>query len=218
MPSMARCSPIHVPLSAAALRSIWQVCNASYFRNRLPPIEIQWSTRLTSSVGLFMSRVGPRDSRVLREERRDQGRVIRLSVPLLTGQSFEAIRSTLAHEMIHQWQFDVKKCRPSHGREFRRLMDMMNADGLGVTIYHALTGTAETRTKFAWRCGRCGHTYHRQRKTLSPARHRCGECLGPLREIAPLASRLQTRVAPAGGQVEHGTSTGMRPLQLPLAF
>ncbi len=215
---MARRSPITVPLSADALRSIWQVFNDAYFQNRLPPVEIQWSTRLTSSVGLFMSHVGPRDSRVLPEERHGKGRVIRLSVPLLSGQSVEEIRSTLAHEMIHQWQFDVKKCRPSHGREFRRIMDMMNADGLGITICHALTEEAEAFTKFAWRCGRCGHAYHRQRKTLSPKRHRCGECLGPLREMTLPASRLSIRTASAGRQAAHGDSQWVRPLQLTLAF
>ena len=116
---MALRTPISVPLSVEQLQSIWQELNASYFGNRLPAIEIQWSTRLTASAGLFRSRTGPRTSWVDPEERHGKGRVIRLSVPLLSGQSFEEIRGTLAHEMIHQWQFDVKKWCPSHGREFR---------------------------------------------------------------------------------------------------
>ena len=215
---MARRSPINVPLSADALQSIWHACNLSYFRNGLPPVEIQWSARLTASVGLFVSRTGPRDARVSSEERHGAGRVIRLSAPLLSGQSVATIRSALAHEMIHQWQFDVKQCRPSHGREFRRIMDMMNADGLGIAMYHALTEAVEAFTKFVWRCGRCGHTYRRQRNTLSPKRHRCGECLGPLRHIAPPASCAQTRAEPAGRQATHGAPKRVRPLQLVLPF
>ena len=108
------------PLSLEDLQTLWRSLNALYFDNRLPPIEIQWSTRLTSSVGLFVSRTGPRTLHVLPETCHGSGRVIRLSLPLLREQPLAEIRGTLAHEMIHQWQFDVKKCYPSHGREFRR--------------------------------------------------------------------------------------------------
>ena len=174
---------LHVPLSAEALHVLWEGLNVSYFQNRLPPIEIQWSTRLTSSAGLFVSQTGPRDARLLPAGRHGNGRVIRLSIPLLRDQSLLFVRDTLAHEMIHQWQFDVKKCRPSHGREFRRLMDVMNADGLNVSIYHTLTEAVEGFAKFTWRCVRCGYVYHRQRNTLSTRRHRCGQCSGPLQEI-----------------------------------
>ena len=180
---MALRTPITIPLSVEQLQTIWQALNELYFGNRLPSIEIQWSTRLTASAGLFRSRTGPRTSRVAPEERHGKGRVIRLSVPLLSGQSFEEIRGTLAHEMIHQWQFDVKKCCPSHGREFRRVMALMNADGLGITIYHTLAAEAPSSPKFTWRCAWCGHAYHRQRHTLSTKRHRCGWCRGPLQEM-----------------------------------
>ena len=187
---MARRIPINVPFSAEHLQSIWQELNEAYFQNRLPAIEIQWSIRLTSSAGLFRSRTGPRTSWVAPEERHGKGRVIRLSVPLLSRQSFEEIRGTLAHEMIHQWQFDVKKRCPSHGREFRRIMALMNADGLGITIYHTLGEEAKASPKFTWRCAWCGHAYHRQRNTLSTKRYRCGLCRGPLQEISGAPSRV----------------------------
>ena len=183
---MALRTPTTVPLSVEHLQTIWRELNGSYFQNRLPAIEIQWSNRLTASAGLFRSRTGPRTSWVEPEERHGKGRVIRLSVPLLSGQPFEEIRDTLAHEMIHQWQFDVKKWCPSHGREFRRIMALMNADGLGITIYHTLTNETPVPAKFTWHCTRCGHAYHRQRNTLSTKRHRCGLCRGPLQEISPL--------------------------------
>lgn len=187
---MAFHAPLDVPLSAEGLRSIWQALNASYFQQRLPAIEIQWSTRLTSSAGLFLSQTGPRTSRVAPEERHGKGRVIRLSVPLLRGRPLADIRTILAHEMIHQWQFDVKKWCPSHGREFRRIMALMNADGLEITIYHTLG--EEAIAKFTWRCVRCGHVYHRQRNTLSTKRHRCGWCRGLLQEISGTPSLMRT--------------------------
>jgi len=184
--NMALRTSSNVPLSVEHLQSIWRELNGSYFQNRLPAIEIQWSNRLKASAGLFRSRTGPRTSWVDPEERHGKGRVIRLSIPLLSGQPFEEIRGTLAHEMIHQWQFDVKKWCPSHGREFRRIMALMNDDGLEITIYHTLDNGAPVPAKFTWRCAWCGHAYHRQRNTLSTKRHRCGLCRGPLQEINAL--------------------------------
>ena len=183
---MALRTPGNLPLSVEHLQAIWHELNASYFGNRLPAIEIQWSNRLKASAGLFRSRTGPRTSWVAPEERHGKGRLIRLSIPLLSGQSFEEIRGTLAHEMIHQWQFDVKKWCPSHGPEFRRIMALMNADGLGITIYHTLAEETPVPAKFTWHCTRCGHAYHRQRHSLSTQRHRCGLCRGPLQEINAL--------------------------------
>ncbi len=193
-----------LPLSLEELQTMWSSLNASYFDNRLPSIEIQWSTRLTSSVGLFVSRSGPRTLQVSPETRHGTGRVIRLSLPLLREQPVAEIRGTLAHEMIHQWQFDVKKCYPSHGREFRRVMNLMNEDSLGITIYHALTKEVEALSKYTWQCQQCGREYHRQRKSLSPKTHRCGYCWGDLREISELTrwSRL------------HGDSKSKRQVSL----
>ena len=201
---MALRTPINVPLPVEHLQTIWRELNGSYFQNRLPAIEIQWSNRLTASAGLFRSQTGPRISWVGPEERHGKGRVIRLSVPLLSGQPFEEIRGTLAHEMIHQWQFDVKKWCPSHGREFRRIMALMNADGLGITIYHTLGEDARVSAKFTWRCAWCGHAYHRQRHSLSTKRHRCGLCRGPLREI--IARNVDEEPSPQPSPIGRGSS------------
>jgi predicted SprT family Zn-dependent metalloprotease len=184
------------PLKSEELQRMWGSLNALYFDARLPPIEIQWSTRLTSSVGLFVSETGPRTQHVSLETRHGAGRVIRLSLPLLRAQPLEEIRGTLAHEMIHQWQFDVKKCHPSHGREFRRMMKIMNQDGLGITVYHTLTKEVAALSKYTWECQKCGRAYHRQRKSLSSQTHRCGACWGELQEVSsgPSWSRLRGEV------------------------
>jgi predicted SprT family Zn-dependent metalloprotease len=110
-------------------------------------------------------------------------RLIRLSIPLLQDQPHEELIGTLAHEMIHQWQYDILKRRPDHGPEFHRMMAVMNRDGLGITIRHSLEKAVHALTKYTWRCTDCGRDYHRQRKTIRPGRHRCGECLGTLCEL-----------------------------------
>ena len=163
---------------------MWQKLAHRFFENRLPLITIEWSFRLTSSAGLFVSQVGPRSLWVSREFRQGAARVIRLSAPLLREQSEDELRRTLAHEMIHQWQFDIRKHRPSHGAEFREMMDRMNAEGLGVSIRHRLEKAVQSRNRFSWQCLQCGMAYHRQRRTIIPARHICSRCRGKLVEVA----------------------------------
>ncbi|MGQ0810773.1 MAG: SprT-like domain-containing protein [Nitrospiraceae bacterium] len=168
------------------LQRLWAELNARYFQRALPSIEIAWSRRLTASAGMFVSRVGPRD----RIDHSSGRREIRLSLPLLPHLSDgnatieQDILNTLAHEMIHQWQFDVLKRRPDHGRTFLRKMTEMNRSGLvGITLYHSLGQAVQTLISYAWRCRQCGHVYRRRRRSIHPHRHRCGACHGPLGEV-----------------------------------
>ncbi len=176
--------------SAEGLRNHWQHLNTRYFSGALPPIAIHWSRRLTSSVGMFTS---------LRKTRTFNGqatahslREIRLSLPLFerltdrTRYAEQELLNTLAHEMIHQWQFDILKRRPDHGLEFARKMTEINRSGeVAVTTYHSLETDVLALSRFAWRCKSCGYIYRRQRKSIHPKRHHCGVCQGPLQELTP---------------------------------
>jgi predicted SprT family Zn-dependent metalloprotease len=182
---------IPAPVTTSRLVDIWTDLNRRYFESALPPIAIVWSGRLTSSVGMFVSRTGPRSS--WRDVTVPQAakREIRLSVPLLTpvlaGSEFglNELVSTLAHEMIHQWQYDILKRRPNHGPDFLRKMREINRDGtLAVTLYHTLKKEVQALSRFAWRCARCGRIYRRQRRTIQPRRHHCGSCRGALHEVS----------------------------------
>lgn len=185
-----------LPCSAATLVAIWSNLNSQYFNGALPPIDIVWSTRLTASVGLFVTSVGPRVFRQRWGMKPPRYREIRLSVPLLARAFAKApyckheITSTLAHEMIHQWQYDILKRRPNHGPDFLRKMTEMNRDGmLAVTMYHSLQDEVLALTRFAWRCRQCGRVYGRQRRTIEPRRHHCGVCRGSLQELRPVTRR-----------------------------
>jgi len=174
--------------SLEALQAHWQHLNARHFDNRLPPIPIVWSRRLTSSVGMFASRGGPRSKQPHASTVRH--REIRLSRPLLeqlakrTPYAELELVNTLAHEMIHQWQFDILKRRPNHGVDFLRKMTEMNRSGeVAVTTYHSLQKEVLALSPFAWRCTNCGQVYRRQRKTIKPRRHQCGNCRGTLQEL-----------------------------------
>jgi predicted SprT family Zn-dependent metalloprotease len=140
-------------------------------------------------MGVFFSRSGPRARVPGQEPNHQTRRVIRLSLPLFRklyesrpAEDGEVI-STLAHEMIHQWQYDILKRRPNHGAEFRRMMHRMNQDGLGITVYHSLNKEVDSFARYVWRCQQCGYLYRRQRRTIQPRRHQCGACRGPLKEV-----------------------------------
>lgn len=195
-------------MDPAHLQRLWTDLNLRHFGGGLPAIEIVWSRRLTASAGLFVSRGGPRAPGIGARQRR-----IRLSAPLLRDASDRAEReilATLAHEMIHQWQYDILKRRPNHGPDFRRKMDAMNLAGLGITVRHDLTEAVRRLARYAWQCLSCGRTYERQRRTIEPRRHRCGGCRGELGEISPAQDTRQE----AQGS---GKNIGL-PLQMELGF
>ncbi len=197
--------------SPEPLLTIWADLNSRYFRGALPPIPIEWSRRLTSSAGMFVCRIGPRHAFARATDDHSRRRCIKLSAVLLQRnsphQNHETL-TTLAHEMIHQWQYDILKRRPNHGVDFRRMMARMNEQGLGITIYHSLGKEVAALAKYAWRCQQCGSIYRRQRRTIQPRRHFCGACRGPLRELAvaqdemkPVPEQAPTPASAVGPQL-----------------
>ncbi|HWF62101.1 MAG TPA: SprT-like domain-containing protein [Nitrospira sp.] len=193
---------LSIPLSSEGFQARWQHLNARYFAGSLRPIEIVWSQRLTSSVGMFSCRQGPKTLYPLAMT--DSRREIRLSLPLFeqlaarTPYAEQELLNTLAHEMIHQWQFDVLKRRPDHGLEFLRKMTQINRSGeVTVTTYHSLEKEVIALSKFAWRCRDCGRLYRRHRRTIQPTRHHCGSCRGQLQELASPTQLMESRLTPS---------------------
>ena len=191
------------PVTLQRLIRIWSELNDRYFASLLPPIDLVWSRRLTSSVGMFVSHRGPRPRLNQNGLRPPTKREIRLSLPLLlqAAQASEdderEIVNTLAHEMIHQWQYDTLKRRPNHGADFLRKMTEMNRDGaLAITTYHSLQKEVLALTRFAWRCRQCGQVYRRQRRTIQPRRHHCGSCRGALQELRSVGQIKSEPVPP----------------------
>lgn len=194
------------------LQTRWQHLNQRYFSGSLPSIAILWSPRLTSSVGMFSSRGGPRTST-------GQGsREIRLSLPLFvkladrTPYAEQELLNTIAHEMIHQWQFDLLKRRPDHGLAFLRKMAEMNRTGeVAITTYHSLEQEVLALSRFTWRCTDCGRIYRRQRKTIQPGRHRCGVCRGTLHELRSPIFTVESQPVGYAPQLSIPVSPSARP-------
>ncbi len=187
----------------------WESLNIRYFSRVLSPITITWSPRLTASLGVFVYQRhhGPAP-RVLSRSMRSFGSIIRLSTPLFaslvrrpqTGE--RELRRTLAHEMIHQWQAERLHIIPNHGPTFVTVMERMNEDGCGVSIYHSWRHEVEQLSRHAWVCDDCGLVYRRQRRTISPRYHRCGKCHGTLRALPPCRTPI-TLIAPGSECLAH---------------
>lgn len=212
---------LSIPLSSEGLQARWQHLNARYFAGSLKPIEIIWSQRLTASVGMFTCREGPKTfySLATTHSRRE----IRLSLPLFeqlaarTPYAEHELLNTLAHEMIHQWQFDVLKRRPDHGLEFLRKMTQLNRSGeVAVTTYHALEKEVVALSKFAWRCQDCGRLYRRHRRTIQPKRHHCGACRGQLQELVSPTQLIEDRSTAYLTPASDSSPRSARPEQLTL--
>ena len=206
-------------LSSEWLQARWQHLNTRYFDGSLRPIEIVWSQRLTASVGMFACRQGPKAfyPLALTHSRRE----IRLSLPLFeqlaarTPYAEQELLNTLAHEMIHQWQFDVLKRRPDHGLEFLRKMTQMNRTGeVSVTTYHTLEQEVMALSKFAWRCQDCGRLYRRHRKTIQPNHHHCGSCQGQLQELVSPTQLIEDRPTPYPTHASAPSPRSTRPTTL----
>src|SRR2546423_14111485 len=71
------------PVTSQHLTQMWSELNGRYFAGLLPPIDLVWSSRLTSSVGMFVSRRRPRPTLDRDGLRPPTKREIRLSLPLL---------------------------------------------------------------------------------------------------------------------------------------
>jgi predicted SprT family Zn-dependent metalloprotease len=200
-------------LCSEELQARWRHLNQRYFEGSLRPIEILWSQRLTASVGMFACRQGPKTFYPL--AMRNNSREIRLSLPLFeqlaarTPYAEQELLNTLAHEMIHQWQFDVLKRRPDHGLEFLRKMTLMNRSGeVAITTYHTLEKEVMALSKFAWRCRDCGRLYRRHRRTIQPKRHHCGACHGTLQELVSPTQLIDDRSSP---YVMHASDATVQP-------
>lgn len=210
-----------IPVSSEDLQARWQLLNTRHFAGSLKPIEIVWSQRLTASVGMFTCREGPKTFYSL--ARTNSRREIRLSLPLFeqlaarTPYAEQELLNTLAHEMIHQWQFDMLKRRPDHGLEFLRKMTQMNRSGeVAVATYHALEKEVVALSKFAWRCQDCGRLYRRHRRTIQPKRHHCGSCRGTLQELVSPTQLIEDRPKPYLPPASESLPRSARPEQLTL--
>lgn len=141
------------------LEPLFADLNRRCFGDRLRPIPLRWSGRLTRSAGLYYFREG-------------QGQRIALSRPLLAERPHADLLATLAHEMIHHYVLEELGLRESHGPHFRLMMRLINSSQseFQVSIRHGFVN----ERSFRWKgiCPNCFVAYYRQRRQ----RGSCSRC------------------------------------------
>ena len=91
----------------ARLGALHRELNFEHFAGELGPIGLQLSARMRRRLGEFRLADPPGGLAEIRVSRRH-----------LRRDGWEAVRETLAHEMVHQWQAETGR-KLTHGREFR---------------------------------------------------------------------------------------------------
>ncbi|XP_033211355.1 sprT-like domain-containing protein Spartan [Belonocnema kinseyi] len=114
-----------------------------FFGNKLLPVEVKWSHRMTSCAGTCSFNTGSRYC------------VIALSSPLLKLRPRKDLIETLLHEMIHAYLFitNNNRDRDGHGPEFCKHMHRINKEaGTRITIYHSFHAEVKLYQQHWWRC------------------------------------------------------------------
>ncbi|XP_023290456.1 sprT-like domain-containing protein Spartan [Orussus abietinus] len=123
--------------------------NERFFWNKLLPVEVRWSPRMTSCAGICSFH--PRNKQC----------VIALSAPLLKLRPRKDLVETLLHEMIHGYLFltNNDRDRDGHGPQFCKHMNRINQEaGTNITIYHSFHEEVKLYQQHWWRCdGPCQH-------------------------------------------------------------
>ena len=124
---------------------LFQLFGQLFFENKLGIVRLEWSKRMKLCAGLFVAK--------------GDDTVIRLSEPLLKFRSYDEIKETLLHEMIHAYLFieNVESGRDGHGPRFVEKMNEINKNtGLNITVYHSLHDEVDFYRTHIWKCnGSC---------------------------------------------------------------
>ncbi|XP_046433498.1 DNA-dependent metalloprotease dvc-1 isoform X1 [Neodiprion fabricii] len=117
--------------------------NTRYFWNKLLPVEVKWSKRMTTCAGVCSFH--PRNKQC----------IITLSAPLLKLRPRKDLVETLLHEMIHGYLFltNNNRDRDGHGPEFHKHMYRINKEaGTDISVYHDFHDEVRLYQQHWWRC------------------------------------------------------------------
>ncbi len=153
------------------LLPIFHRFNREYFDGSLtkcqePIVSVRWSDgRLTNTAGFYH-----RGPRVLC----NKGSEIVLSKPVLINLPYQAIESTLCHEMIHAWIDLILGLKEVHGPNFRARMSVINdsQDKFRISIRHTFP-VPKKAPKWLAICSSCGLKFPYKRLVPGAACKHC---------------------------------------------
>ncbi|TRY67449.1 hypothetical protein TCAL_03735 [Tigriopus californicus] len=151
-------------------RKLYKLFNEQIFAMSLPTdMELMWSPRLLKTAGRCWQK-----SRLIRG---DPHRFSSIELSSKVLDSSDRLRDTLIHEMCHAAAWIISGYRDGHGPIWRDWANRSMREFPELPIINRCHNYA-IRTKFTYRCVKCGYQLGRHSKSLDTDRKVCGLCRG----------------------------------------
>jgi len=150
---------------------LYTLYNTQCFDSALPEeMEITWNVRLTKTAGLCYSRRH-------RNRHNIEVRSSRIELSTKVIDSGDRLRDTLIHEMCHAASWIISGYRDGHGPLWRTWAEKAMARFPELPVIDRCH-SYQIRTKYTYRCEKCGYSIGRHSKSLDTEKKVCGHCYG----------------------------------------
>jgi len=175
---IARCHPAALPYlknfpkqKVELASRLYTLYNTECFGGALPEeMEITWNVRLTKTAGLCYSRRH-------RNRHNIEVRSSRIELSTKVLDSGDRLRDTLIHEMCHAASWIISGYRDGHGPLWRTWAEKAMERFPELPVIDRCH-SYQIRTKYTYRCEKCGYSIGRHSKSLDTERKVCGHCYG----------------------------------------
>eukprot|EP00090_Calanus_glacialis_P017283 TRINITY_DN26948_c0_g1_i1.p1 TRINITY_DN26948_c0_g1~~TRINITY_DN26948_c0_g1_i1.p1 ORF type:complete len:892 (-),score=270.16 TRINITY_DN26948_c0_g1_i1:95-2488(-) len=166
---------------------LYTLYNTQCFDNALPEdMEITWNVRLTKTAGLCYSRRH-------RNRHNIEVRSSRIELSTKVIDSGDRLRDTLIHEMCHAASWIISGYRDGHGPLWRTWAEKAMGRFPELPVIDRCH-SYQIRTKYTYRCEKCGYSIGRHSKSLDTEKKVCGHCYGRF-QLVVNGKTVQTKVA-----------------------
>jgi len=165
---------------------LYTLYNTQCFDSALPEdMEITWNVRLTKTAGLCYSRRH-------RNRHNIEVRSSRIELSTKVIDSGDRLRDTLIHEMCHAASWIISGYRDGHGPLWRTWAEKAMARFPELPVIDRCH-SYQIRTKYTYRCEKCGYSIGRHSKSLDTEKKVCGHCYGRF-QLVVNGKTVQTKV------------------------
>ena len=197
---LQRCHPAAVPYvknfakkKTELAKRLYTLYNSECFDSALPEdMEISWNVRLTKTAGLCYSRRH-------RNRHNIEVRSSRIELSTKVIDSGDRLRDTLIHEMCHAASWIISGYRDGHGPLWKTWAEKAMTRFPELPVIDRCH-SYQIRTKYTYRCEKCGYSIGRHSKSLDTEKKVCGHCFGRF-QLVVNGKTLQAKA------LDNGTDT-----------
>jgi len=189
---------------------LYTLYNTQIFDTALPEdMEISWNVRLTKTGGLCYSKRH-------RNRHNIETRSCRIELSTKVIDSGDRLRDTLIHEMCHAASWIISSYRDGHGPLWKIWAEKAMKKFPELPVIDRCH-TYQIRTKYTYRCEKCGYSIDRHSKSLDTEKKACGHCHGKF-QLVINGKTEHTKHSDTGSGDGNSTGTEAAKLKAPNAF